>query len=432
MAKTEAPKPETAASTAPRWFRQVVLFTALIAMTFAWGVVLRARAPFTANDASRWDTVWSLVERGTYAIDEAPWPTIDKVFRDGHFYSTKPALFPTLVAGEYWLLRRLTGCTLEQRGMPIVRAVVITFNLLPLGLYIWLTGLWLEANVRDSWWRLFWLMAAAFGTYVTGYCGTLTNHTVAAFAALYALYCVLRIVHEGRREPRYFALAGLCTGLMANFDLISVLWGLIVLGWLLRVDARRTALYFVPLGALPIAAFFVTNLFHTGSWLPYHRMFFPEYYEYPGSAWHPRPGTEPRPRPKTLYVFNILVGHHGIFLLTPVFLLSFLGMGLGLRRQTGAYRLFNLLVLGTTVLTMVYYVTQTTSYGGWCQGFRWLMWMTPLWLLGGATTTEVYGRSWAVKSLGVVFLVWSITSAVYALPMPWAKPWILLGGWVGH
>ena len=36
-----------------------------------------------ANDISRWCTVWSLLERGTYVIDECPWQadTQDKVFR---------------------------------------------------------------------------------------------------------------------------------------------------------------------------------------------------------------------------------------------------------------------------------------------------------------------------------------------------------------
>ena len=35
----------------------------------------------TANDISRWCTVWSLLERGTYVIDECPWQvdTQDKI-----------------------------------------------------------------------------------------------------------------------------------------------------------------------------------------------------------------------------------------------------------------------------------------------------------------------------------------------------------------
>ena len=48
----------------------------------ALGVVLKQRAMIGANDISRWCTVWALLERGTYAIDECPWQlqTQDKVF----------------------------------------------------------------------------------------------------------------------------------------------------------------------------------------------------------------------------------------------------------------------------------------------------------------------------------------------------------------
>src|SRR5882672_1431029 len=44
----------------------------------------------SVNDRSRWATVYSLAERGTYQIDESPWPmTIDRVQLKGHSYSSK-------------------------------------------------------------------------------------------------------------------------------------------------------------------------------------------------------------------------------------------------------------------------------------------------------------------------------------------------------
>src|SRR5688500_5896485 len=80
---------------------------------------LRLQRPFlSANDRSRWMTIRSLVEHGTYEIDEIvgqpTWDTIDMVQhrgRDGelHLYSSKPPLLATLLAGEYWLIIRLTG-----------------------------------------------------------------------------------------------------------------------------------------------------------------------------------------------------------------------------------------------------------------------------------------------------------------------------------
>ena len=54
----------------------------------------KAKPLQSANDRSRWCTVWSLVERGTFQIDEIRqrpgWDTIDMVHVDDHFYSTKP------------------------------------------------------------------------------------------------------------------------------------------------------------------------------------------------------------------------------------------------------------------------------------------------------------------------------------------------------
>ena len=62
-------------------------FTALLVITaatsIALGVTLRQPTQMGANDISRWCTVWSLLERGGYIIDDCPWQleTQDKVFR---------------------------------------------------------------------------------------------------------------------------------------------------------------------------------------------------------------------------------------------------------------------------------------------------------------------------------------------------------------
>ena len=80
----------------------------------------------SANDRSRWCTIRALVDHGTYVIDDVifkdrahekrdrEWYTIDMVRHKGHdglehYYSSKPPLLPTLLAGEYWLVKRVTG-----------------------------------------------------------------------------------------------------------------------------------------------------------------------------------------------------------------------------------------------------------------------------------------------------------------------------------
>src|SRR6516165_12480880 len=93
--------------------RQFVGLLVIVTATgLALGLTLKLPTQLGANDISRWCTVWSLLERGTYAIDDCPWQsrTQDKVFRAApfqevakgqkpveHYYSSKPPLLPTMI-----------------------------------------------------------------------------------------------------------------------------------------------------------------------------------------------------------------------------------------------------------------------------------------------------------------------------------------------
>jgi hypothetical protein len=82
----------------------------------------------SVNDRSRWATVYSLAEKGTYQIDETPWPmTIDRVQLNGHSYSSKPALLPTLLAGEYLVLKTGFGkLNFQDNPEAVIRTLVAT------------------------------------------------------------------------------------------------------------------------------------------------------------------------------------------------------------------------------------------------------------------------------------------------------------------
>src|SRR4029078_4975432 len=104
----------------------------------------KSRPFLSANDRSRWATVRSLVEHGTYAIDEIVvqpgWDTIDMVKHPDsngveHLYSSKPPLIATLMAGEYWVIHKLTGATLGTHPYEIGRFMLVTINVLPLIIY---------------------------------------------------------------------------------------------------------------------------------------------------------------------------------------------------------------------------------------------------------------------------------------------------------
>src|ERR1051325_3291484 len=119
---------------------------------------------YGSNDRSRWATVRALVDDGTYVIGrrevhadwykdsgiifEDGWQSVDKVLHPetNEFYSSKPPLLSTLVAGLYWLLQLLTGWRfVGARAEPlhaneIVRSLLLIINGVPFAIYLWQLG----------------------------------------------------------------------------------------------------------------------------------------------------------------------------------------------------------------------------------------------------------------------------------------------------
>ena len=108
-----------------RRFAYAVIFA--VALGLFTAAVWRVKPLLSANDRSRWCTVWSLVERGSYQIDEIDdvpgWSTIDKVRQVGHYYSSKPPVLSTIVAGVYWVERAVTGWSFSTRPEEAMRLI---------------------------------------------------------------------------------------------------------------------------------------------------------------------------------------------------------------------------------------------------------------------------------------------------------------------
>src|SRR5262245_4623960 len=169
----------------------------------AWPDTLpRAVPTFGSNDRSRWDTVRALVDEGTFAIgrhddklvspenpegitgiaSEDGWRTVDKVLHPERkeFLSSKPPLLTVLMASQYWLLKHTLGWSITEQTYEVVRAGLLTFNVLPFALYLWLLSRLVEWFGATDWGRLFVVAAAAFGTLLTPFLITFNNHTPAA------------------------------------------------------------------------------------------------------------------------------------------------------------------------------------------------------------------------------------------------------------
>jgi hypothetical protein len=412
---------------------------------------LRLQRPFlSANDRSRWMTIRSLVEHGTYEIDrivgQPTWDTIDMVQhrgRDGelHLYSSKPPLLATILAAEYWLIHRATGWTLGDRPYEIGRAMLVTVNVLPLALMFAIIA-WLAERLGTSdLGRVFVVAVATLGTFLTTFAVVLNNHLPAAVSAAVALYAVVKIVAEGERRGRYFALAGLAAAFTAACELPALAFlGAIALMLIWR-SLKWTVLGFVPAVALIAAAYFATNwIAHESLRPPYmHRSktnSADNWYHYTytvngqerQSYWLNRQGIDVGEPTKSTYALHALVGHHGIFSLTPAWLLSIAGIFVWLAAGDAVRRELAAMVAALSLVCLVFYIgmrpQEDRNYGGMTSGFRWMFWFAPLWLLVMIPAADRLSRSRAGLAIAASLLTFSVLSASYPTWNPWTHPWV--------
>ena len=141
--------------------------------------------------------------------------------------------------------------------------------------------------------------------------------------------------------PRWwvFVLTGFCASFAACNELPAAAFasGLGLL--LLWRYPRPTLLGFVPAALVPVAALLLTNYLAVGGLLPVQAKFGSAWYLYEGSHWAKQPDPV-KPgidfarlkESRGTYAFHVLLGHHGLFSLTPIYLLALVGMVWGVRR----------------------------------------------------------------------------------------------------
>lgn len=410
----------------------------------------RITRPFlSANDRSRWCMIRALVEPqmrvpgAPYAIDrviqEPTWDTIDMVKHDGHLYSSKPPLLPTLMAIPYWLIYQTTGATLGDHPYVIGRSLLVLFNVLPLALAWLLLATLVERFGATDWGRMLVMGAATLGTFLATFAVVLNNHLPAVVAIAVTLYALVRIWIDGRTETRYFVIAGTFAALSVVCELpAAALAAAVAVGLLWRYP-KQTLTGFAPAAVLVAAGFFGTNwIAHQSLEPPYaHRSAEDNWYDYTyerngreiESYWRNRVGIDRGEPSRAVYALHTLVGHHGIFSLTPLWILSFIGMGMWMRRRDQP-RLAQLagLVSFVSLVVIVFYLLRSQddrNYGGMTSGFRWVFWLAPLWLWTMLPAADwMSHRPWR-RGLAWLMLGVGAFSAAYPTWNPWTHPWLV-------
>ena len=393
---------------------------------------------------------------------EHGWATIDRVMNPAthEFFSSKPPLLSTLLAGLYWILYHGFGLSLIDNPTAVVRIMLFLVNALPFAGYLWLLTQIAERWGKTDWGKLYVVAAGCFATIVSPFLITLSNHTFGTFAVMLAWWSALCVWDQiGRHEtPRWqhFVSAGFFASFAATNEMPALSFAVAILVLLLWWCPLRTLLLFVPVALVPAIAFFATNYIETGQLRPAQTEFAGNpWYEYEGSHWKPplpgytkhgidwaRRGGHPGVEHWPMYAVHVLVGHHGLFTLTPIWILALAAMFVGCWRQTLFHKpsdfpwFIQPLGLALTVVVIGFYLVKSDNYGGYSNGLRWLMWLTPIWLTCLLPMADRLAASKWGRRLGVIFLAISVFSVSYQLWNPWRQPWIfdlmIELGWPGY
>lgn len=474
-----APEPSTCEPARPdRLTATVCRLIVLLATALTIARLTQADPLQSANDRSRWSTVRALVEQGTYRIDDVRripgWDTIDLVRHEGHFYSTKPPLLSTMVAELYRAGRTAFGWNMHDRLHETTRLILLVLNVLPMTLALLLFSRLIRRYARSPVTAVFVTACAAFATQMTPFVVTLNNHTPAAIAVMFALCAAVPIVAEGERQWWRFALAGFWSAFAFTNELPAAALMAALCGVLAWRAPLKTLLWFVPAAAPPVIAFFALNQQVTGEWMPFYSAYGSEKYEFvhegvPSYWMNPR-GLDKARDSFPVYLLHCTVGHHGVLSLSPIFLFTLAGWCVALRhlaqriarerwRALGAADLNWIHAVGMVLTGVVFAFflsrTENYNYGGVSVALRWLLWLTPFWLLamlpvmGGRAASTDSQASLHVESTvdcepcgrirttaGAAALAVSVFSAWYPWDGPWRQPWIFTlmenGGWIDY
>jgi hypothetical protein len=205
-----------------------------------------------------------------------------------------------------------------------------------------------------------------------------------------------------------------------------------------------------------VAAALGTNYLALGQLRPAYNEFGGPWYEFAGSYWKIDPGQVKhgidwayQTESMAQYAFHVFLGHHGIFSLTPIFLLAAVGMIVAATKhrrtnlsfdEPAAHRMLARLTLFLTIVVVGFYIAgvnpRNRNYGGWTSTLRWLLWLTPFWLLSMLPVAEwLAERRWR-RGLAYILLGMSVFSASYPAWNPWRHPWIYdflqAHGWINY
>ena len=401
----------------PRWATlcAVWLLLALVTKT----------TPESAHEFSRLGTVESLVQRGTYHLDDSGFiTTLDKVFRNGHFYSHQPPLLSTLEAPIYAVLH-LPGLAFNNRTreLTVFLFVWLTNGLaLALTVVVFISLLGLARVPSPD--RYVYGTVLPLGTWLLPYAVVINNHGIAGLLLAVVAYLLLSIEWRGASAARCLGL-GAALGLMSAIEVLPIVSFVPLVGLflLIRRDMKFPQWRAFAAGlAAPLLAHAAINIPITGDVIP--AGFHHELFEYSGTAFT-EPSLTGSLKYSSLqelvpYAWQALFSGKGYFTFAPVLLFGIM-TGLAGWRWWARARGAQLVLLGGSLLSLAAALLTTTNLGGGAVGFRHATYLAPAMLtlllpVLADRRPSTRAAAAAVVSIAVASV---IALLLYAVREPW-------------
>lgn len=399
-----------------RLFRLVLAIASLVA-------IFTVR-PFAGgwNDSSRLATVESLVDRGTFQIDESiyvdtsraarpPYEegvefftrhgTKDKMLIDGHYYSDKSPVPAVLMAGTYQVLKWV-GLNASERPDWFARIMTWLFAGVPYVFAVWCIARTARHLGVQPPWKLLLTASFAFGSLATCYVQHVNNHILLLGVAAGLCEALTRRFSTSAREGRGEGIQrgenienpspplrkgeggnALWIGTLAGFAYTIDLGS----GPLLTASVgcyliwQRTGVLIFALSALPwLITHHALNYALAGTIGPGNAK--PEYFQWPGSPFHAANMTgswnHASPEKAGLYALDLLGGKKGFLLFTlplvqPLFGAYWLFKSPSLQNGVRGERPLLIALAAWAVGTWLIYAATSRNLSGTCQSIRWFV-----------------------------------------------------------
>ena len=418
--------------------RRIWAITLFLILALCYGYFMPRWADWGAN--SRADLVYAIGDQGVLHIDDYHENTGDKACFagqnyvgdnacvDGHYYTDK-SIGPSLVALPFYMvfkglaaippienfiqngagLGNLSG-TLNPEGEGIRPEAVyqgmaltfITFFAMSLPSALLATTVFLFAArfTRKDGHAFLLALSYGLGTMAFPYSMALYQHQLAAFGAFVGFFLLWRIIHENASLHGLW-LVGLLFSLVVITEYPAVLILLVLVVWAFIRMPNRLALWRMILAGIPLGLLFAAYnfaIFETPMPVGYN-------YSINWQTEH-QSGFLSLTIPTVERLYGLTLSPiRGIFLLSPILILTFPGLYmLWRRKQRGLATLISLIVLSF----LTFNASSVMWWGGFTVGPRYLIPILPFMMASIAMPLSwLLDRVWG-KALSGVLIGWSI------------------------